>query len=194
MATKRVAKSSVDWAKFASCVPKGSEANFQTLRSKVDAYARKVTALPAAAPALDWDHYQAKIAKPGLAAEFKKQYTALNIPYPKDNANLLAEIDAEEKAALKEFQQFKDFATQISTTCQEQVKKWDEGVKWEDMTMEEMQERFPHFWPTEPKWFPNLSPEDLRPDDYEEVLKLEADIKKMKLERKAKLKGMLGMK
>ena len=60
----------------------------------------RVTALPAAAPALDWDHYQAKIAKPGLAAEFKKQYTALNIPYPKDNANLLAEIDAEEKAAV----------------------------------------------------------------------------------------------
>jgi len=194
MAAKRVAKSSVDWAKFAKCVPEGSEAAFIALRSKVEGTARRVAATPAEAPALDWDHYKAKIAKPGLADEFQKKYQALTIPYPTDPDNLTAAIDAQEKQALLDFQTFKAFGTEIIDCCKEQVAKWDNFVPFADATVEEEYEQFPHFFPTEPRWWPDLKPEDLRPEDYEEVLALEADIKTMKLERKAKLKGMLGMK
>jgi len=193
MAAKRVAKSSVDWARFAQCVPEGSEANFAALRAKVEGNARRVAATPASPPALDWAHYQAKVAKPGLAADFKKKYEALTIPYPKDPDNLTAAIDVEEKTALKDFETFKGFATEIIDCCKEQVSKWDNFVPFAECTVEEEYEQFPHFFPTEPRWWPDLKPEDLRPEDYEEVLALEADIKAMKLERKAKIKGLLGM-
>lgn len=192
MAAKRVAKSSIDWAKFAKCVPEGSEANFAALRTKVELNARRVAASPAEAPALDWAHYKAKVAKPGLADEFMKKYQALTIPYPKDPDNFLPVIDAEEKTAMKDFETFKAFATEIIGCCQEQVKKWDNFVPFEDSTIEEEFEQFPHFFPTEPRWWPDMKPEDFRPDDYEEIQALEADIKAMKLERKAKYKKLLG--
>ncbi len=35
---------------------------------------------------IDWDYYTLNISKPNLVKDFKKQFEALTVPYPKDYA------------------------------------------------------------------------------------------------------------
>lgn len=42
---------------------------------------------------LNWDHYMRSISKPNLVGDFKKQFEAVSVPYPKDMAT--ADIEAD---------------------------------------------------------------------------------------------------
>lgn len=44
---------------------------------------------------INWDYYKRNISKPNLVADFKKQFEALSVPYPKDTAT--ADIEAFQK-------------------------------------------------------------------------------------------------
>lgn len=44
---------------------------------------------------INWDYYKRNISKPNLVEDFKKQFEALSVPYPKDYAT--AEIEARMK-------------------------------------------------------------------------------------------------
>ena len=42
-----------------------------------------------------WDYYTRNLSKPNLVADFKKQFEALSVPYPKDTAT--ADIETLQK-------------------------------------------------------------------------------------------------
>jgi len=58
----------------------------------------RVMANPEKPPAIDWSYYQNRVAVPGLVESFKKQYEALQVPYPVDKVT--AQVDAQEKEAV----------------------------------------------------------------------------------------------
>jgi len=58
-----------------------------------------VLANPEKPPAIDWATYQSKVAVPGLVDSFKKQYEALQVPYPADKVS--PQIDAQAKEEVK---------------------------------------------------------------------------------------------
>ena len=58
----------------------------------------RVMANPEKPPAIDWAFYQSRVAVPGLVESFKKQYEALQVPYPEDKVS--AQVDAQEKEAV----------------------------------------------------------------------------------------------
>lgn len=49
--------------------------------------------------AIDWDHYRGNISKPNFVEDFKKQFEALAVPYPKDTAT--TEIESLQKKTVK---------------------------------------------------------------------------------------------
>jgi len=102
MASKRIAKSAVDWAEFSARVPKWQVDAFRAFKNKSDTFVGSVHKYPEALPSIDWSVYKSKIAMPGLVDSFEKAYNSVTVPYPNDPDNIKASIDAQEaEAAIK---------------------------------------------------------------------------------------------
>ncbi|GIY91095.1 ATP synthase subunit d, mitochondrial [Caerostris extrusa] len=95
MATKRFAKSAIDWAAFAERVPPGEKIKFQSFKAKVDGYTKKLMSYPEKPPAIDFALYRARLPNPAMADEFEKQFKAVKVPFPVDKLTPL--IDEQEK-------------------------------------------------------------------------------------------------
>merc|ERR1712238_469410 len=76
MAARRVSASTVDWAAFSRKIPAAQKASFTALKQKSDGFMRAVNALPAAAPKIDFETYQAKVTVAGMVDDFQKKYEA----------------------------------------------------------------------------------------------------------------------
>jgi len=100
MAGRRVAKSAVDWAAFFERVPPNQKDAFRAFKSKSDLFVSKIYRNPENMPQIDFAYYATKLNNPVMLAEFEKSYKALSISYPKDKANVKAQIEAQEKEAL----------------------------------------------------------------------------------------------
>nr|AOR07074.1 mitochondrial ATP synthase subunit d precursor [Mesenchytraeus solifugus] len=99
MAAKRVAKSAVEWAAFFERVPPNQRDAYRAFKSKSDIFVSKVHRFPENLPQIDFAAYTTKLNNPAMIAEFEKAYKALAISYPKDKANLRAQVEAQEKEA-----------------------------------------------------------------------------------------------
>lgn len=123
MAAKRIAQSSINWGAMAEKVGEAQRPMFNAFKLKSDQYLRRyvnqlvcensslcivlkyvphplyrVLANPEKPPAIDWAYYQSRVSVPGLVDSFKKQYEALQVPYPADKVS--AQVDAQEKEAV----------------------------------------------------------------------------------------------
>ena len=143
MAARRVAKSAVDWAKFASLVPAEEAGVLAGVKGKQDGYVTKVGSLPESLPQLDFAKY--KTAVPAFATtidSFAKSYAAVSVPYPGDQGKL-AEVDAASAKQVAENEQWiKDSVTRVQGYKQE-LKTWEVVPPLEHMMEEEWNYYFP---------------------------------------------------
>jgi len=104
MATRRLAKSAVDWAALAERVPPNQKDAYRAFKAKSDLFISKVHRHPENLPVIDFSFYSSRLTNKAVVGDFEKAYKALSIAFPKDKNNLKAEVDEEEKQALAEAQ------------------------------------------------------------------------------------------
>jgi len=128
MASKRVAKSAVEWAKFEKLVPKPDVSEFQQFRTRSAAYVARVGGLPDALPSIDWAQYKRRTkAFANVVEEFEKKYSSLTVPYPNAPSDVMNQISKQEQEELGHQKKF-------SANASEQIKQWEEDLKhWSNM-------------------------------------------------------------
>ncbi|XP_037093843.1 ATP synthase subunit d, mitochondrial-like [Pollicipes pollicipes] len=159
MATKRIAKSSIDWAAFAKRVPEGQKSMYLQFKAKSDGYLRRVLAQPENMPALDWAQYSSRLGTAGMVDQFKKQMEGLKIPYPEDKVS--PQIDSQAKEAEQQVRKFTTDSNARIDGYKAELAKWDTVPAFDQMTMEEFREHFPDlaldpvnrptYWPHTPE-------------------------------------------
>nr|AOR07073.1 mitochondrial ATP synthase subunit d precursor [Mesenchytraeus cf. pedatus SL-2017] len=157
MTAKRVAKSAVEWAAFFERVPPNQRDAFRAFKSKSDLFVSKVHRFPENLPQIDFASYAGKLNNPAMLAEFEKSYKALSISYPKDKANVKAQIDADEKATAVATQKHVAELRKIITDAKTMLSKIDSVPAPNVMTNEMYADYFPDqalnpwerptFWP-----------------------------------------------
>ncbi|CAH1794234.1 unnamed protein product [Owenia fusiformis] len=157
MASKRVARSVVNWGQFAERVHPNQREYFRAFKAKSENFVNRVHKNPESLPKIDFDFYKARIAIPGLVEEMQKGYAALNISYPTDKQNLKSSIDTESKAAAEKLTELKDVAAKMRQGAQDVIDKIDKLPSPDEMTMEMYTDYFPEqkldpennptFWP-----------------------------------------------
>uniref|UniRef100_A0A4D5R9B3 ATP synthase subunit d, mitochondrial n=1 Tax=Scolopendra viridis TaxID=118503 RepID=A0A4D5R9B3_SCOVI len=155
MAAKRIAKSSINWVTFAESVPENQKMMFQAFKAKSDKYLNKALSLPENPPKIDWSVYRKSIATPGIVDKFEKEYTALNVPYPKEN--VMSQINDQEKEQQTQLQDFIKNSQEQIAQHKVELDKWLNLIPLEHMTMEDFRDAFPDialdplnrptFWP-----------------------------------------------
>ncbi|XP_040215595.1 ATP synthase subunit d, mitochondrial-like [Rana temporaria] len=157
MAGRRAATKAIDWLAFAERVPPNQKVMFNALKTRSDALAAKLTALPAKPPTIDWAYYRTTIAKAGLVDEFEKKFNALTIPEPKDTQT--EKINAQEEEVNKSAVAFIEDSKARVTSYENGLAKFKDMVPFDQMTVEDVVEAFPEakldkvkypYWPYKP--------------------------------------------
>ncbi|KAJ8924874.1 hypothetical protein NQ315_001029 [Exocentrus adspersus] len=159
MASKRIAKSAINWSELNARVPPHQRPQYLAFKSQSDAYLRRVLANPENLPQIDWSYYQQKVPVPGMVEEFKKQYGALSIPFPPDTVS--SQIDSLEKEIKNDIQKFKTESNARITEYKKQLAHLAGLIPYDQMTMEDYRDAFPEdaldpinrptFWPHTPE-------------------------------------------
>lgn len=157
MAARRVSKSAVDWAKLADLVPANQKDIFRAFKARSDMFISRVHRFPEALPAIEFSVYAARLSNPALVEQYQKAYAAISVPYPKDNTNLKAAIEAEAKAAQELLATETAEARKEIQTAKALLECIDSVPPLEKMTQEMYAEYFPEqalnpaarpsFWP-----------------------------------------------
>ncbi|XP_065579818.1 ATP synthase subunit d, mitochondrial-like [Artemia franciscana] len=155
MASKRIARSSIDWAKMAESVPESQKAMYNQFKAKSDGYIRKALSYPEQPSPINWEHYRKSLTNPAMVDAFKKQYEALKVPYPEDKVS--SQIDAQEAEAKKEITKFIQESRGRIENYKAELGKLGQMIPFEHMTLEDFFEAFPEkalnpenpksFWP-----------------------------------------------
>jgi len=155
MASRRVSKSAIDWAKFAERIPENQKSNFMAFRSKSEGYLRAVFANPESPSKIDFNVYRQRLPNPKMADEFEAKYKAIQIPYPKDTVS--SQIDAQAKEGEAAMAAFKAESVQRIAKFRTQIAEMEKMIPVEHMTMEDYMEAFPECaWdPKNPTYYPH---------------------------------------
>jgi len=82
MASRRVAKSAVDWARLQKVLPQSQQSIYTNLLSKSYQYTLKIASLPENLPKIDFAAYKSQLANPALV-EARKRLCCLSSPSAK---------------------------------------------------------------------------------------------------------------
>ncbi|NP_001290625.1 ATP synthase subunit d, mitochondrial isoform X1 [Esox lucius] len=157
MAGKRAALKAIDWLAFAERVPPNQRAMFNSLKTRSDAIAAKLTSLPEKPVTIDWNFYKANVALPGMVAEFESKFSTLTIPEPKDTAT--ADINVQEAEANKSAVAYIQASKDRIAAYEIELEKFRNMVPFEQMTIEDLNQVFPEtkldkekypYWPHKP--------------------------------------------
>ncbi|XP_030206036.1 ATP synthase subunit d, mitochondrial-like [Gadus morhua] len=127
MGVRRAALKAVDWVAFAERVPPNQRTMFNTLKTRSDALAAKLTSLPEKPVTIDRTYYRSAVAKAGMVEEFEKTFTALKVPEPVDTQSVL--INSQEAEALEKFHNM---------------------IPFDQMTIERLEKQKYPYWPHKP--------------------------------------------
>nr|CAD7413413.1 unnamed protein product [Timema cristinae]CAD7434351.1 unnamed protein product [Timema monikensis] len=158
MAARRIKGSSINWTALAERVPENQRPQFTNFKVKSDSYLRRVLASPEEPPKIDWAAYKSRVGVPGMVEDFQKKYEALKIPYPADT--LTVQVEAQQKQATKEVQDFISASNVRIAAYEEEVAKLRALLPYGQMTMEDFRDAYPElaldpinrptFWPHTP--------------------------------------------
>ncbi|KAL5107405.1 ATP synthase subunit d mitochondrial [Taenia crassiceps] len=95
MASKRIARTAINWTELYQRCPKHQLEQFRDLKTKTDGLVSKISSLPEKLPDVNWEYYQKVVPVPGLVEKFKKEYAALQVVPPTDSRNIGKSVDAQ---------------------------------------------------------------------------------------------------
>ncbi|KRZ26194.1 ATP synthase subunit d, mitochondrial [Trichinella pseudospiralis] len=130
MATKRLARTAIDWNKYAKLVLEKDRAKFDTFKSLIFETTNKVASLPEKLPEIDWNYYKEKTAGFYDVTEFEKQFKSLHIVPMKEPEDLLKKLNEEEK---REMTRLDSFIKANESIIQECKKELDQIAKFPPM-------------------------------------------------------------
>ncbi|KAH9413613.1 ATP synthase peripheral stalk subunit d, mitochondrial-like [Dermatophagoides pteronyssinus] len=141
MAANRISKSSIDWAKFASAVPKNEMKNFNAFKARSDAYLVRAMAYPENPPEINFNEYKARLSNKDLVQKLEQAYKSLKIPYPKNT--VAAEIDQQELEYKKTCDAYVSIANSKIAEAEKLRKKFEMMLPVRDMNNEDFTLTFP---------------------------------------------------
>ncbi|XP_069123268.1 ATP synthase subunit d, mitochondrial-like [Argopecten irradians] len=106
MASKRLAKSAVNWAAFRERVSDGNLPYFKKFKLLSDTYSGKVSQLPESLPKIDFAHYKSLGAPAAVVDSLEKAYGAAKVAYPADTNNNVEKLEKEFQEAKKQRQAY----------------------------------------------------------------------------------------
>ncbi|KAA0186345.1 ATP synthase subunit d mitochondrial [Fasciolopsis buskii] len=101
MASRRVARSAVNWVELQKRCPKHQLDQFRDFKTRIDGVVSKISSLPDTLPPINWDAYAQTVPIPGLVARFQKEYESLQVEYPKDVLNVKEKVQDEGEQLLE---------------------------------------------------------------------------------------------
>lgn len=155
-AVKRVSVSTVNWAKLAQHTPANLTDVMRTARSRCDNLVARVNSLPAEKPAIDWAHFAKTVPAPGLVDKFRKEYEALQVPYPRDSEGWHQLIDEQEKYQSDIVAKSTVLITGLRDAAKAYLQTLDEKIPHRDEWTLEMVSLY----------FPGVLPDPNKPDIY----------------------------
>ncbi|EUB61581.1 ATP synthase subunit d, mitochondrial [Echinococcus granulosus] len=93
MASRRIARTAINWAELYQNCPKHQLEQFRDLKTKTDGLVSKISSLPEKLPEVNWEYYRKVVPVPGLVDKFKKEYMALQVVPPTDSKNVEKSVD-----------------------------------------------------------------------------------------------------
>ncbi|CAF1089195.1 unnamed protein product [Brachionus calyciflorus] len=115
MAARRLSKSTIDWTKLQKALPQDQQVIYNNLLAKSYQYTSRIASLPENLPKIDFEAYRKQLANPSAIEKLEKGYLALQVPFPKDNENVLSKINQSEK---EEHARLAEFLKQIHQTIE----------------------------------------------------------------------------
>ncbi|KAH9390075.1 PREDICTED: ATP synthase subunit d, mitochondrial-like [Rhagoletis zephyria] len=146
MASRRISKSSIDWAKFSSVVPRKEAKNFTAFKARSDAYLTRVLSYPENPPQINFEEYRKKVSSKDAVNQLESAYKALKVTYPKDT--LSQEVDKQEEEYKKKALAYVDVANAKIAEAEKLREKFEIMIPYRHMTAED-------FFLTFPDWAPN---------------------------------------
>ncbi|VDM22024.1 unnamed protein product [Hydatigera taeniaeformis] len=95
MASRRAARTAINWTELYQHCPKHQLEQFRDLKTKTDGLVSRISSLPEKLPEINWEYYQKVVPVPGLVDKFKKEYMALQVALPTDSKNVGKSVDAQ---------------------------------------------------------------------------------------------------
>ncbi|XP_033479005.1 ATP synthase peripheral stalk subunit d, mitochondrial [Epinephelus lanceolatus] len=157
MAGRRVALKAIDWLAFAERVPPNQRSMFNALKTRSDAIAAKLSALPETPAAIDWSYYKTAVAKAGMVDDFEKKFKALQIPEPIDTQT--SAINAQEAEASKSALAYIEESKARVSEYEQRLEQLKSMIPFDQMTIEDLNQAFPEtkldkakypWWPHKP--------------------------------------------
>ncbi|CAI9728955.1 mitochondrial ATP synthase subunit d precursor [Octopus vulgaris] len=171
MASRRVAKTIVDWAAFAERVPPAERDIFRAFKAKSTNFLTKVHQYPEALPAIDFAQYKKLLPNPAIVDAFEKNYKALSVPYPTDKDKVLDAVTKEEATVNESIKDQVAEFQRMAADAQLMLDKIDTVPKPEAMTHEMFADYFPESAvnPDKPTLYPHTKP--YQPENIKDFLK-----------------------
>jgi len=141
MASSRISKSSVDWARFAKLIPKCDVSKFNAFKATSDSYIVRVNSYPEKAPEIDFNKYRSEIANKDVVAKLESAYKAAQVPYPKDN--LTPEIEDQARLAKKQYELFVQISNDKIKEAEEMKTRFEVMIPYGQMLHEDFKMTFP---------------------------------------------------
>ncbi|VDO08862.1 unnamed protein product [Rodentolepis nana] len=95
MASRRIARTAINWGELYHQCPKHQIEQFRDLKTKTDGLVSRISSLPEKLPDINWEHYKKVVPVPGLVDKFKKEYMQLQVAFPNDTKQLGKAVDAQ---------------------------------------------------------------------------------------------------
>ncbi|CAL1540629.1 unnamed protein product [Lymnaea stagnalis] len=170
-AVKRLSTSAVDWARFATVIPKAQIDTMRIIKGKHDNFLNKVYTLPENLPKIDFAAYKTRLPDPTMADRFQKAYESLSIPYPKDKDNLLQKVEDDYKELDKRVQNFVAEVNNDIAESKKFIDKINTLPKFEEMTEEMYSYYFPETQmdPERPTFWPHVEEEQPYNPNYKYI-------------------------
>ncbi|XP_033737680.1 ATP synthase subunit d, mitochondrial-like [Pecten maximus] len=102
MASKRLAKSVVNWKAFGERVSDANLPYFKKFKLLSDTYSGKVSQLPETLPKIDFAHYKSLGAPAAVVDSLEKAYGSAKVAYPADTNDSVNKIEKKFQEAKKE--------------------------------------------------------------------------------------------
>ncbi|KAI0987772.1 hypothetical protein GJ496_009793 [Pomphorhynchus laevis] len=144
----RVTKSSINWDRLHSLVPKDDYTNFKVLKGRTEEIVAKISQLPSHPIVIDFEKYSKKITDPKVLAFINdlNRISKQEIPYPEDKQKVKEKVYDMTETALQVYNKQITDAQTLKEKLAVDAKKWEKFPSPEEWTEELLIYYFPDHW------------------------------------------------